>query len=242
MMKNVSVLALLVRNNFYKVLFILGAMALVEAFKFYRFLSGDRVAVMNVEQMFDEHYIMDYFRIALAAVFLVLCVTENRLEKNSNNTLMRLRISTKELFVIRTLYNVFVIALLFVVQIWTSIIIINVYIGYIGEDILGPQQLFLAFYRSEALHNILPMAEVSKWIRNILLVVAYAMQAAVCGKKNYVMDIWICIFFYMFIVSEIGLNIVDMLADIIAAVVIASVLFKAGAAFIEERRGSESYE
>jgi len=235
-MRNVSVLAVFVRSSLYKVLLIIMLMVSVEGFKFYKFLGSSQETLMNAEQMFDKLNITDYFMLALVVVFLMLCVTENRLEKSSGNTFMRLRVSSKELFVIKTLYNVCVIALLFVVQIWISIIITNVYIGHIGEDTLGTQQLFLVFYRSEALHNILPMAEAGKWIRNILLVAAYAMQAAECGKKNHVIDIWIGIVLLMFMESPIGLNLVDMFADLITVIVIATALLKTFGAFSDDER------
>lgn len=237
-MNNISVLSLLIRNTFYKVLVVIILMISVEGFKFYKFINGNHDTLMNAEQMLDKIYFADYFRIAIAAIFFILCVMENRLDKQSSGTILRLRITTKQFFTIKTLYNAFCIALLFVVQIWTAVIMIKVYGAHIGEAVLGPQKLFMAFYRNEFLHNLLPMAEVGKWIKNILFVAAYSMQAAVGGKKNYVTDIWICIFMDRFMGSEIGLNLEDMFGDLIAVIIITAVLLKVFGVFCDDEKES----
>ncbi len=233
-MKNISVLALLIRNNFYKVLAVIVLMVSVEGFMFYRFLGEYQEGLVSAESMIENNQVWAVFGVALAVIFFILSVTENRLDKKSGNTIFRLRITQKRFFAIKTIYNVFCIALLFVVQIWFAIFMIKTYGEHIGEVLAGPQQLFLAFYRNEFLHSILPMAEAGKWIKNILMILAYAMQAAVNGKKNHVGDICLYICIGNGLISEIGLNIEDMICDLVSIIFITVALLKTFDVFKEE--------
>ncbi len=233
-MKNISVLALLIRHNFYKVLAVIVLMVSVEGFIFYRFLGEHQEVLASAEGMISDTYVSGVFKAAFVAIFFVLCITENNLGKKSGSTILRLKITLKRFFAIKTIYNVFCIVLLFVVQIWFVIFMIRMYGRHIGEALAGPQQLFLTFYRNAFLHSLLPMAEVGKWIKNILMILAYAMQAAVNGKKNHVGDIWLYICIENVLISEIGLNIADMICDLMSITVIAVVLLKTFDVFKEE--------
>ena len=83
------------------------------------------------------------------------------------------------------------------------------------RESLSPQLVFLAFYRCEFLHCLLPMAEVLKWIRNILLILTLSMTAAtdtsVIPRRNMIIVravIYIMTFFWF--ITPVGINIADI--------------------------------
>ena len=65
---------------------------------------------------------------------------------------------------------------------------------------------FMAFYKSEFLHCLLPMADVFKWIRNTLIFTAAALEIAVCAcKKRRTWSVFMIAVMIIFgFVQEIG--------------------------------------
>ena len=95
----------------------------------------------------------------------------------------------------------------------------------------SPQLLFLTFYRWEFLHCVLPMAEVLKWIRNLLLILALSMTAAadtaVIPRRN--MDIARAVLYIMTVcwfITPIGIQIADIGLCISCTVVCATVAYQ----------------
>ncbi len=241
-MKDLSVFALLIRNSFYKVLLVLILSLMAAGLGFYKLFWGNdsEIVFLSAEQMIDKLGAMPCFVMAFIVILLILGITESKLNQKSGNTIQRLRIDIKRFFVIETIYNVFIFTLLYAVWICAMIIMMKIYsCRYaVAGGLLTPaenaQQLFMAFYRNEFLHNLMPMAEIGKWIRNILVIVAFAMQAAEKDKKNYVADIWMSIYLIWILMSDIGINLTDMFADIIALILIAIGCLKAFNVFGED--------
>lgn len=156
---NLSVLALLVQGSFYKVLFTVGIMAALECVNF-------RLSPLC-------------FLAALGTVFLILCIMEGEPRNvRSCYTWQRLRITPKRLFLLKTVFNFLCFILLFAVQSGMGIWFCYRYSLQMPRESQSPQLLFLTFYRWEFLHCVLPMAEVLKWLRNLLLILALSMTAA----------------------------------------------------------------
>lgn len=156
---NLSVLALLTQGCFYRVLASVGIMMTLECVDF-------RLSPL-------------LFLAAVGAVFLILCVTEGEpKDVRSCYTWHRLRITPTRLFLLKTLFNVLCFLLLFAAQTGMGIWSCHRYSLQMPPEMQSPQLVFLAFYRWEFLHCVLPMAEALKWIRNLLLILAFSMTAA----------------------------------------------------------------
>lgn len=168
---NLSVLALLVQGSFYKVLVTVGIMAALECVNFRAPLC---------------------FLAALGTVFLILCVMEGEPRGvRSCYIWQRLRITHKRLFLLKTVFNFLCFILLFAVQSGMGIWFCYRHSLQMPRESQSPQLLFLTFYRWEFLHCVLPMAEVLKWLRNLLLILALSMTAAAdipaIPRKNIVL-------------------------------------------------------
>lgn len=209
---NLSVLALLVQESFYKVLAAVGILMALECVNF-------RLSPL-------------FFLAALGAVFLILCVMEGEpRDVRFHYTWRRLRVTPKRLFLLKTFFNALCFLLPFAAQAGMGIWFCHRYSQQIPPESQSPQLLFLTFYRWEFLHCVLPMAEVLKWIRNLLLVLALSMTAAadisVIPRRN--MGIARAILYIMTVcwfITPIGIQIADIGLCIACTVVCAAVTCK----------------
>lgn len=190
-----ALFALYVRSSFRKILAVLAGLAVAEGVSFYTVcrLLGQRdtvlyqgtlyQGVMRPEKMLDLCFLKYIFLAALVFVYFILIVTErDRSGCKSSYTLLRLKVSEKKQFVIKTVYNFLCLMLVFALQILAAIAICRLYEAKLPSELVSPQYLFLTFYRNEFLHCILPMADVGKWVCSFLLLLALAMDAA-CGGR-----------------------------------------------------------
>ena len=223
--RNLSMWALLARSSFYKILAVLLLMVIAEVGLFYirrqEVYAMYGISALHVGMIFQHNKMKLLFLTALGFLFLILFWTENRLDSKSRYTIMRLRITEQQFFGLKTIYNVLCLLLIYVVQIclvfwmvWKCKADVN-----LGES--APQVYFFAFYSNRFLHCLLPMAEIGKWVRNVLTMLAWGMQAAgTKGKSHYVLPVWM---FYLTIFgfeSDMGVNPLDILCYIVSVIII----------------------
>lgn len=232
-----SVFGLLARNSFLKILGILAGLAAVELVLF----RGELLTCYNAatglvaapEGLIGDAFVHVVFLAAFALVMVVLIWTEVRVSEKAGYTIMRLGLTRKELFAIKTIYNAICLVLLFVVQIWLVIGMLAWYGAFAPLELPMPQLLFVTFYRNGFLHCLLPMQEIGKWIRNLLMIVALSMSAAGVivfpgekGVKRSVSEWSVVILAVMWFLSMPGKNLLDMCCDILFLGVIAWELLK----------------
>lgn len=233
----ISVFGLLARSSFYKICGILAVMVIGEFVLFRHELLRCYNAVTDFvsapEWLIGKACVPEIFLAALALSVVVLIWTEVRMSEKAGYTMLRLGLTKKELFVIKTIYNVACLVLLFVVQIWLAIGFLTWYEAYAHLDMPLPQLYFLAFYRNKFLHCLFPMQEIGKWIRNLLMITALAMTAAGVivfpgekGQRRGMSGLSIVILAVVWFLSDAGKNLLDMCCDILFLGVIAWELLK----------------
>lgn len=209
--------ALLARSSIFKILGVLMAAVCAEAILFYgnmRAQGDSDVEYRTLAAAVESSHISLVFLAALGFLYFVLFWTEGRLETKSGGTMRRLRLSHRQIFRIKTAYNAACLILLFAVQIWLCI--------WLAETHPFSRGMFLAFYRIDFLHCLLPMAETVKWVRNALLVLAFAAEAARrAGKREYVPKVLLYLLTVNWFVSSLGGNVTDWLGILLYALVIA---------------------
>lgn len=221
-----SVFALLARSSFYKILGVLAVMVTGEMLMFRGELAKCNNTVTGFvtapEAVIEDAYVHGFFLGALGLIILILVWTEMRMNEKAGYTMMRLHLTRRQLFAIKTIYNAACLVLLFVVQIWLAVVMLLQYGGYANVEYEMPQLLFLTFYRNRFLHCLLPMQEFGKWIRNILMVTALSMEAAGViafpgekGRNRYPATLNLAILMILWFVSDAGKNLLDMCCDIV---------------------------
>lgn len=223
----VSVWALLARSSFLKILALTVLLAAAETALICHRL-GNAVPPGTLETCVEEGLVPPLFLAALGAAFFILLRTESLLGNVGQYTMMRLRIGPTAVFIRKTVYNVLCLLVLFAAQIWLIFWFAWLY-GRIpeaqGAALPGEnrQLLFLAFYRSEFLHCLLPMAETGKWVRNALCLLALGMDAAgSIGKRYRISHLGLLAVTMQWFTSPIGTGWQDVLCCILSGVVIGA--------------------
>lgn len=199
--KDIAVFALLVRTSIYKMIGLLLLMSAVQLVLFGRVVRGQisqRGYADDLESLLDRCGIPICFLITFCLVCLVMAWADSdRGGSRASYLLRRLAMGRTKLFLMRTLYHVCALLVLFALELG---LVFGMYLWYAevqNLEVLSPQALFLAFYRSPFLHSLLPLESVSRWIRSGLTVLAGAMAVALWngtpegGKRRLLLILWL---------------------------------------------------
>ncbi|MCM1189912.1 MAG: hypothetical protein NC541_11530 [bacterium] len=221
-----GMLALLARTSIYKILAVLAAMAAVQAGFFY-----GRIKDMSAPPVFEGVWMETggayVFYVAFCAVFGILLWTQGEHGGRSRYTLLRLPLTWRQILFLRIFYNLLCFLLLFAVQIWMIFGLEKFFSAVAGPEYVTGQTVFLAFYRIPLLHNILPMAETGKWIRNLLMLLAFSLEAAAGHRRRGYMPavMLVIVMFQWAFGSETGFNLRDVFCVLILLIVIGGTLW-----------------
>ncbi len=180
MRKELSVLMLAARSSIYKICMVLLGMVVLQIV----FLRRGWQGAVSLERIIEVSYIEKIFYIAFLGIYFILIWTESKKGSQFEYTLRRLGISRKRVFFLWAGYNSCCLFILFAVQIFISICIGRVYLEWADPMDRSAQSLFLAFWRNDFLHSLLPLAEVSRWIRNGLMILAMGLVTAFFGGEE----------------------------------------------------------
>ena len=179
MKKHLSVLSLIVRSTIYKIIGVLILMAGLEFLLFMQAVSllGSQ-AQLGLELAFRKGFTAWFFLAAFIALFFLLTGVVKSKKSNPAYTLLRLSIKEKQFFFWCGLYNTVCFALLILVQIAVVIGLCEYYINSGADSTATGQTVFLAFYRSDFLHSLVPFDEPFNMLANIFLTVVLGFSCA----------------------------------------------------------------
>lgn len=210
MKKHLSVFMLMARSSIYKILGLLALMAAVEGALFCFVLSrGDVGGAYSLELMIQQSHILWVFGAGFLLMTLLLALTGCEGKSKCGYTLKRLSVSERWVFFWQSVYNVLCYLLLWAVQILIAVALCRLYEGLAAPEYVSGQTVFLAFYRSDFLHSLLPFEDAVFWVRNA----AFALSLGVCaarfplaqraGKRFTEVIVLVCGVFWLFS-REIG--------------------------------------
>lgn len=235
--REISLWALLARGSIYKILAILVLMVPVEILLFCRTMEeyvewkSDLISGIDITPRFEwifaksRIYIVFLAAFCLVAFALVLSHSETY-GTRSGYTLKRLRVSQKHLFWVTSAYNFLCFILLFVVQVFAALWMCRLYQERMPAELVPSQLEFLAFYRTGLLHNLLPLADVEKWVMSLLMLLGVSVTAADRSHANQWWQVWrwipfLCFYVWWIAVEGIGFQGADVIWDIWFVVLIA---------------------
>ena len=190
MNRHLSVLALAARQTIGKVMALLAVMAAAETALFAwamsrgltRAIMDDKTCPAPVEDLFDFGRISWVYWIALAMIFALLLLNGMELRGGKKGyTLRRLRISEEAAVLWAGGYNALCFLALWAVQAALALGFCLWYAGTLDPAYASGQSAFLAFYRSGFLHGLLPLADVSRWVRALACTAALGLTTAMFG-------------------------------------------------------------
>ena len=188
MKKYLSIFELFARNTIYKVLSVLVLMAAVQTGLFYKTMHAwipvdlyhvdfQAIEHYSLEWMVEESKLLWFTGVAFVCITAILCRNCCNVGSKSSYTIRRLRVTEKSIFVMQSLYNIACYLLLIGVQTAVLFGLGNYYVQKAGS--VTNQTLFLAFYRNDFMHSMLPLESMSHWVTNMLIVAGCGVSAAV---------------------------------------------------------------
>lgn len=177
---HVSVFMLFVRSSLYKALGLCLLMAAAQLGVY--FFTAD-IESTWLEKLVDEGAYRYIF--AAFAVLMTLMLVQNCTGRGAKPiyTLARLSVSQRCVFVWQSVSNALLWLIFLATEIFVMLGISAHFMSNAPEEAVTSQSLFLAFYRSEFLHSLLPMEYAGRWIRNILYVLGLGVICANASAK-----------------------------------------------------------
>ncbi|MBQ9165815.1 MAG: hypothetical protein IJX71_02675 [Oscillospiraceae bacterium] len=170
---------LLARSSIYRLLLAFLLMGAVQGWLFYQAVTSQLLmGTPSLEVAVDEAKLSLIFGIGAILVFIILAAVGCEFGNKQGYTLKRLPISEKGVFLCQSVYNSFVFFLLWAVELLITYILCRLYISMVDAAYLSNQTILLAYYRSDLLHALLPLADITLWIRNVVLVISFGVTTA----------------------------------------------------------------
>lgn len=192
MKKYLSVFAMLARGSFWRVLVLLCLMAAVQCTLFLQRLQNELALYESrVQQFADEA--AEAARLeeliggsavhwSFGAAFLLICIVLSLpgcgYGAKCGYTFGRLNISERAVFVMQALYNAMMLFVLWAAEILICLFLCRAYVTAVDPSLVSHQTVGIAFYRDNFLHSLLPLADITVWIRNVIMIIVLALAAA----------------------------------------------------------------
>lgn len=180
MKERMSVFMLMARCSFYKILGLLAVMTTVETGLFFMALNREvNKEGFGLEYVIQKSHIAIVFFLAFVILDIILISFVGYGKSGTHRyTLMRLLVTRKEVYFIQSIFNVLCYILFWVTQILVIVMLCYIYIRNVPEGYVTGQTIFLAFYRNDFLHSLLPFEDFPFWIRQILICVALGFRSS----------------------------------------------------------------
>ena len=186
MKKFVSVFGLFAKMSFYKIILIFVILSVLQlslyGIRLNSLLTEDINNIPMLEETFNFIYPLSFLA-CLCIVCKVLISSSNHSEKTAY-TVRRLQIGEKAFFYIQTVYNFLMLFALFAVQAILLFAMCKYYVSQAPSEIISEQSLFLAFYRVDFLHSVLPLDETFMVSGNLSIIIGLSFACALFSYKS----------------------------------------------------------
>ncbi len=192
MKKYLSVFAMLARGSVWRVLVLLCLMAAGQCGRFLHRLQNELILyesrveqfveeaaeITRLEALFNVSTVSGTFGAAFLLICIVLCLPGCGYGAKCGYTFQRLNISERAVFVIQAIYNAVILFVLWAAEVLICLVLCHAYVTAVDPSFVSHQTVSIAFYRNDFLHSLLPLADITVWIRNLIMLAVLAMAAA----------------------------------------------------------------
>lgn len=168
---------------------------------------------------------------AIGFLAMVVELIRHGCESNTKSiySYKRLLISEKGVFYCQTAYNITALMIFWAIEAIT-LYFLCYYSVFIKSYSSSEFTIFLAFYRNSFLHSIIPMSELSAWIRNVVLLISLGFATAEFPfkqrRKKFAATTFILSFFTVFYFkTDFGNTVNTILTITISLICLGEVLF-----------------
>ena len=189
MKRHLSVFMLAARSSLYKIAAVMLIMTALESgvlyYHFLKIRSGEEFYnVAGIGGIFERYHLPLVFGITFLVIYLSLALTGCEFSGSKlRYTIRRLAVREEFLTAWWAVYNMMCLTVLWALQTAIALVFAYFYTRYAPDGYANPQTIFLSFYMDDFLHSLLPLAETSRYIRNIALIIALGVSASVFSFK-----------------------------------------------------------
>ena len=187
--KHLSVWMLLNRFTLWKIVLLCIMMAGAECILFYermcrelQYAEAD-LSWITLENVIQRSHISWAFAAAFILLTVILSVNTCAFSSKCGYTLSRLSISKKTVFVWHAVHNACCYLLFWTFQTLLSMLFC-IWFAEMAEIYITNQSVFLALYRSDFLHALLPLEDLFMWLKNFLLCIGLGITSAVFSCRQ----------------------------------------------------------
>lgn len=178
MKRHVSVLAMWARTNLRRVLVLLGLMAVFETALFA--VQVNRLPGAALEDVLKGVPLIGI--VTLQFLMFFLCYSGDE-EKGVGYALGRLSIREETAIVWKGVCNGVYLLVFWAVQTVLAVLFARWYAASLDPASRTAQTVFLAFYRVPFLHGLLPLGELTGYVRNLLLVLGVGLESGATAYR-----------------------------------------------------------
>lgn len=180
MRRHLSVLMLAVSSTIYQVLGLFVVMAVAEGAIFYWSLQRALAAgPIGLEQLISQSRIAAVSGVCFLLLCALLSLTGCEFGGGKlRYTLRRLAVREEATVFWWAGYNVVCFFLFWVVQLVIALLLCRLYLTRMDAAYVSDQTIFLACYRSNFLHSLLPLEETSRYLRNAMFILGLGVCTA----------------------------------------------------------------
>jgi len=185
MKRHNSVLGLFIRSSFYQVLAVCVLITITECIQFFRTWEklseqyfSKEIPLLTLEGIIEKAKFFQWFVIGMAVITMFLLRIGRNMGGRQEYTLYRLQITPAKVFLWQAMYSSCCYVIFWAVQ---AVVVFGLSVYFVRTADVGlvtNQSLFLAFYRSDFLHAVLPLEHVMGWVRNITWFLALGWSVA----------------------------------------------------------------
>lgn len=174
MKRYLSIFMLLSRSVLYKLVAVFFGTAALHTAVYFLLLGSQR----NIEAIFNHWGMKTVFGVGLFLTTALLVSTLTQSGSKLDYTIRRLRIGNRSLCLCQSIFSLACFLLFWAAELLVALLLCRLWVSGQGE--LSHQTVYLAFYRSDLLHSLLPLSDVSRWGRNIIVFICLGICSA-CG-------------------------------------------------------------
>lgn len=178
MRKHLSVFMLYARSSLFRILLLFVLMAAAELVMFY--FAAEKIVTMesiSLERMFERSHISLVLALVFVLMSLQLCSVGCEFGSRQGYTLRRLMVSERAVFAWQAAFNSIMYFILLVLQLGLALLMCSYGVEKLGAW-ASNQSIYLAFYRSEFLHSLLPLDDWTRYLRNFCMIIALGTASA----------------------------------------------------------------
>ncbi len=197
MNKYLSLFSLISKNTFLKTIAVILLVSILQMGIFTFFIQNERYETeansndtyyaqdsLSFDSALKRSYTAILGGVAFSLVCAVLFIENLKLRKSTDkNTLKKFSLPPRSGTMLWIIHNIFIFFILWAAQILTMIALYLIYRNVFSITIPDNQILFISFYHVEYLHGLLPLEEISIYIRNVFMILAMAMGLANVSYK-----------------------------------------------------------